>query len=105
MNDKEELEYELYLIRNVLRDCIDKLNLPQNREMFLLYYGISAKQSHEIDKLFLEIVEQNKKVGFSEFHQMLNQRLDTSFASEVVEELLRAYKDYEPIAVPLIEPR
>lgn len=103
MDDPKELEYTLYLIRSVLQDCIDKLDMPFNRESFLLYYGISAKDSEKIDRLFLDIVEQKNTVSFSDFNQMLNKKLNTDFAPQVARRLLEAYKDYQPLAISKIK--
>lgn len=103
MYDQEEITYQLYIMRCAIQDCVDKLKLPKNRELFLVYYGISSKQSDEIEKLFLDIVKQDKQISFSDFNQMLNKRLDESFAPKVVKELLEAYKEYEPIAISKIK--
>ncbi|WP_251716544.1 hypothetical protein [Lactobacillus agrestimuris] len=103
MYDEKELEYTLYLIKTVLRDCIDKLDISSNREAFLLYYGISAKQSEKIEKLFWDIVNQENNISFSEFSQMLNQRLESNFSSQVIKKLLDAYKEYEPVAISKIK--
>ncbi len=43
MDDPKELEYTLYLIRSVLQDCIDKLDMPFNRESFCCIMGLALK--------------------------------------------------------------
>ena len=102
MHESDELTYTLYLMRSVLRDCIDKLDFPPNREAFLLYYGISSKQSDEIDKLFLDILRQKDKISFTDFKQILNEKLDTDFDSQIVKAMLQPYKDYQPLAISKI---
>lgn len=103
MSEENELDYQLYLIKSVLADCIDKFDMPKNRAAFLLYYDISAKGSHEIDKLFAEISLKDEVISFADFQEKLNERLSLPLAEKVVKEMLQAYKDYVPVAIGKIK--
>ncbi|MFR4968143.1 hypothetical protein [Lactobacillus kalixensis] len=103
MYNQEELDYQMYLIRAVLSDIMDELNLLKNRESFLLSYGVSAKDAHEIDHLFTEIALDDKEISLSEFSKKLNERITYQFAPKVIKELLEAYKEYEPVALSKIK--
>lgn len=103
MSEQNELDYQLYLIKSVLADCIDKLDMPKNRAAFLLYYDIIAKDSHEIDKLFSEISLKDEVISFADFQEKLNERLSLPLAGKVVKEMLQAYKDYVPVAIGKIK--
>ena len=103
MSEENELDYQLYLIKSVLADCIDKLDMPKNRAAFLLDYDISAVDSHEIDKLFAEIALKDEVISFADFQKELNERLSLPLAEKVVKEMLQAYRDYIPVAIGKIK--
>ncbi|GHV97428.1 hypothetical protein lacNasYZ03_17480 [Lactobacillus nasalidis] len=103
MSERNELDYQLYLIKSVLADCIDELDMPKNRTAFLLYYDISAEDAHEIDKMFAEMSLNDEMISFVDFQEKLNEGLSQPLAEKVVKEMLQAYKEYVPVAIGKIK--
>lgn len=97
----EELEYRLYHLNNVVSDLVE-LNELNNRSSFLLKYNISFEQSQKLDSVFLDIVKKDKQISLSEFGMMLRDELFVDFSKEILNEICRVYKDYQPLALSMI---
>lgn len=98
----DELEYRFYHLSNVVSD-LSELNKLNNRSSFLLKYNISLNQSKIIDNTFLEIVKKEKNISLDDFGKSLRSKLDLDFSEEFLKELCMVYKEYQPVAIKMID--